>query len=68
MLIALIFLESRRVTIYEMERMPEIEREIEEAQAIADANAELAARKATLPRVQMFDARGKLAAWEEGRR
>ena len=67
LLVVLIILESRRVTIYEMERIPEIQREVEAeemAQVIADVNTELAARDAAPPRVLAFDARGKLAEYE----
>ena len=77
LLAVLIILESRRVTIYEMERAPEIQREVEaedNAAEITDVNHAWPARRnsemkaPTRPRVLAFDARGKLAAWERGRR
>jgi len=73
MLFVLFVLRARSVVVYEASRMPEIRDEVEaedNAAIIHDVNHALQARRNApeARRVLEFDARGKLAEWEVGRR
>ena len=75
MLFVLFVLRARSVVVYEATRMPKIRDEVEaedNAAIIHDVNHALQARRNAMNkptwRELQFDARGKLAQWEAGRR